>query len=162
MAGPTVPMRDYIDARINEVSASNDAIHSEVRSGLEVLATEVRGGRESVNIQLASVPKMWQLIVLIVGAAAGVLAILLGILAFGGDRFDGGVTLSASSIEQSAVAKRIAEENSEKLDALSESVNNQFEKANVQWDRLENILPALEALAEKTKATEQSAPQLDQ
>jgi hypothetical protein len=49
-------------------------------------------------------------------AASAVLAtvgLLLGIVAFGGDRFDGGVTLGLSAIEQKIGVTEIAKENAE-------------------------------------------------
>ncbi len=68
---PTLPIKDYIDAR-------DDAVESRINARLDQLPTT-----EAVRNNI------W-------GAAITVIGLLLGVAAFAGDRFDGG--LNASSI----------------------------------------------------------------
>jgi hypothetical protein len=161
----TVSLREYVDARIAEVTATNEAIHAGTQAGLRTLSAEVH----SLNERTAALPKMWQLIVTIVGATAAAISIVLAVLAFGGDRFDAGVSLSATSIEQATTANNLAAEAARKLGELDQKMdanwarwNEQRQVMDAQWRRVDQILPALEALANQAKQQSQQRPDIQQ
>jgi hypothetical protein len=104
-------MRDYVDARFRQVTADNNTHFAELRAGIEKLA----GAVQDCNQRIAAVPKLWQLVVTIVGAAAGTLTIMLGVTSFGGDRFDAGMGLNAANTETAIAARRTAEETDRRL-----------------------------------------------
>lgn len=64
-----VPLKDYVDAK-------DDAVESRLTAKLDGLATN-----DSIR------KNVW-------GAAAAILAVLIGLAAFGGDRFDAGLSLA--------------------------------------------------------------------
>lgn len=72
---PKVPLKDYVDAQ-------DGAIETRLMARIEKLATT-----ETVRNNI------W-------GAAIAIIATILAVLAFGGDRFDGGVNASAMMREQ--------------------------------------------------------------
>ncbi|HKR24115.1 MAG TPA: hypothetical protein VJS15_02560, partial [Allosphingosinicella sp.] len=76
---------------------------------------ELRAEIEKLSERIAGVPKLWQLVVTIVGAAAGTLTVMLGVISFGGDRFDAGMGLSAANTETAIAARRMAEETDRRL-----------------------------------------------
>lgn len=105
-----VTAKDYIDARSDAVRAQNDARFSEV-------LTEIR----SLSVKIDHVPTTRSMIVTTLSGIAGATALFLGILAFAGDRFDGGVS-------------------------LAEQQQQQIERDKAQDERLNSILDRLEAL----------------
>jgi hypothetical protein len=148
-------LREYVDARISEVNATNEAIHASTQAGLRILSTEVH----ALNDKTAALPKMWQLIVTIVTAAAAAVGIILAVIAFGGDRFDAGVSLSATSIENATTANNLAAENARRLGELDSKMDVNWAKwdeqrvlMEAQWKRVDKVLPALEALAVKAQS----------
>ena len=78
--GGTFPPMETVDAKIAAAEARTDTKFSDLRRDMDKLATtaDVTAGANSNR------NNVW-------GAALTVLAILLAILAFGGDRFDAGV-----------------------------------------------------------------------
>jgi hypothetical protein len=97
-------MRDYVDARIQQVTAEINTHFTQLRAEIEKLSERIAG-----------VPKLWQLVVTIVGAAAGTLTIMLGVISFGGNRFDAGMGLSAANTETAIAARRMSEETDRRL-----------------------------------------------
>lgn len=81
--------KDYIDARADAVRAENESRFSDVLS-------EIKGLKSLVE----SKPSTWQMVGAIFGAAATILGVLLAALAFGGDRFDGGLGMAEQRQEQ--------------------------------------------------------------
>lgn len=88
--GPTVEslMKDYIDAR-------DDAVESRLSAKLDKLPTK---------------GTVWGAVAAIIGAIFTALAITLGVIAFGGDRFDAGMSISpamaAAQQNQAAIDQR--------------------------------------------------------
>lgn len=91
---PVVPVKDYIDAR-------DDAIESRLNQKLDKLAT---------------VGTVW-------GAAGTVLGLLLAALAFGGDRFDGGVGAAGLLKEQSQKQAKTDEAQDAKLELMDQKLD---------------------------------------
>jgi hypothetical protein len=154
MARSPLTMRDYFDARIAQVTAETNTQFAELRADIEKLS----GAVESGNDKIASVPKMWQLIVTIVAAAAGTLVILLGVMSFSGDRFDAGMTMSTTSIENALSARTIAEENDRKLNEFTQQMNRNWEKMDTRLKRVDEMLPAIEALIKQANLPPDNLP----
>ena len=68
---PTVSMREYVDK-------ADEAVESRLGAKLDKLPTAGH---------------LWGIVAAVIGGVATVLTIFLGVLAFGGDRFDGGVNV---------------------------------------------------------------------
>jgi hypothetical protein len=99
----------YINAKVDAVRAQNDARFAEVLTRLEHL------------------PSTASLAWIIAGAVVTTVGLILGILAFGGDRFDGGVQVSSASVQQAIDAREIAEQNAEQVEALNGKLDTLLE-----------------------------------
>jgi hypothetical protein len=91
---PVVPVKDYIDAR-------DDAIESRLSSQLE---------------KLPSKGTVW-------GAVATGVGLMLAFLAFGGDRFDGGMSASPMLNEQAAQQAKVDESQDAKLELMDQKLD---------------------------------------
>lgn len=85
----------------NAVRAQNDARFAEVLSRLDRM------------------PSSGFMIGTAASTVLGIVGIILAILAFGGDRFSGGVQLSSVSVQQAEDAKRVAGENTKAIEEVS-------------------------------------------
>lgn len=104
-------VKSYIDAKTEATRAQNDARFANVLARLDNLASVSDIQDTKKDIQSAK----WN----VWGASLAVAGLVLAVLAFGGDRFDGGVQISSVMVEQAEEAKRLAAENTEKVDDLS-------------------------------------------
>lgn len=120
---PGIDIKDYVDARTDMVRAQNDARFAE-------LITEIR----TVGAKLDHVPSTWTMIGTIIAAAVGAVGLVLGILAFAGDRFDGGVAASD-------LVTKASELQAEKIAAFTEQ---QVLRDSLQDAKLDQILRAVE------------------
>lgn len=106
-----VTTKDYIDRSMDAVRAQNDVRFTEVLSKIDALGGKI----DAIKSDAITWKGVW-------GAAAAttvaVGGLLLGILAIGGDRFDGGMAASGviSSMTQEQQARDRAQD--EKLDAV--------------------------------------------
>lgn len=68
-----------------------------------------------------------QIVKVIIGTAAGgvfaVLGVMIGVLAYGGDRFDGGIQGASLTVQQSEEARALAKQNGEQIGRLTESIS---------------------------------------
>lgn len=95
--------KDYVDARIEAVKAQNDAHFAEVRSDIS-----------AISAKLDDKPGILSIIGIAVAGFLGVVSVL----AFGGDRFDGGVQMQ-STVSQIAVEnQKISQENAQNIAGL--------------------------------------------
>lgn len=95
---PVVPVKDYIDAR-------DDAVESRLAARMDKLAT-------SDNVR----NNIW-------GAAAVILGTLLTVLAFGGDRFDGGVSASSLLNDQAKTQAQTDQDQDTKLQLMDQKLD---------------------------------------
>ncbi|SET75753.1 hypothetical protein [Paracoccus homiensis] len=105
-----ISQKDYIDRSMETVRAQNDARFAEVLG-------EIRGiGQRLQHIESSqlSARQLWGAVLT---GAATVLGVMLAALAFGSDRFDGGVGMADQRLEQ---MQRDAEQDAiiKRLDAL--------------------------------------------
>jgi len=94
-----------------------DAVSAITRDELDakLSATESRieASLARMEANTSHLPSTGQLWLSAASAVVATVGLLLGIVAFGGDRFDGGVTLGLSAIEQKIGVTEIARENAE-------------------------------------------------
>lgn len=81
--------KEYVDLKTALTSAQNDARFSEVLS-------EIRSLRDLIEGK----PSTWQMVGAVFAGAATILGVILAALAYGGDRFDGGIGLADQRQEQ--------------------------------------------------------------
>lgn len=134
------PTREEMQAHLHAVSAQNDAKFAGVDAKFAEVLSEIRAMRTEFNAELNSVrsevravqtevhavresaPSRWT----IWGAAFTIIATLfaagLGVLSFGGDRFNSGIQFSGVAIERAMEAERQADENRRQIQALSGDV----------------------------------------
>jgi hypothetical protein len=98
---------DYVDAQDEKTRAQNDARFAEVRSGLNDVLAQLKILSDKVDDK----PSLkW-----IIGVAfVGFLGVV-SVLAFGGDRFDGGVQVQSALSERAIASARLAEENARQI-----------------------------------------------
>lgn len=102
----------YVDAKTEATRAQNDARFSEVINGISTLSTRIEG-----------LPSAKSQFVAIVTTGAAIFLGLIAVLAFAGDRFDGGMSASTDG----AVAREIISEQSKDIQKLidSQAIENQ-------------------------------------
>lgn len=84
------------------------------------LTAEVERATSSIQMELAKKPGTGAFIATVLAA----MAIVVGVLAFGGDRFDGGVQLTSISVQQAQEAKDLAAENAKQIQSLIDLINS--------------------------------------
>lgn len=102
----------YIDAKIDTVRAQNDARFA-----------EVVGKLGNIEHTLSGQPSVASLIGTSAITALTILGLIVALLAFGGDRFDGGVQVSSVVVQQAQDAKALAQKNQQKMGELSEKLD---------------------------------------
>ena len=90
---PEITTKDYIDRSMDTVRAQNDARFAEVLGEIKDIGQRLQ---HIENIQLTA-RQLWGAVLT---GAATVLGVMLAALAFGSDRFDGGVGLADQRLEQ--------------------------------------------------------------
>lgn len=129
-----VDMRDYVDARTAEVRAENTLAIGKVESRVDILTTHLDSQFNALSARITTKWTTW-------GAALTVLGVILAALAFGGDRFDGGVQLATGSLEQLTTVKTIAQENAEQIRVLSTSMSETNQQIESLITKIEATTP---------------------
>lgn len=114
-----------ISATLEEFSSDNKIFKKDVTSSLALMAAEIK-----------HLPTTWTMISAIGASSVAVITIVLGVIAFGGDRFDGGVQVTSVSTQQAIEAQQLARENSEQIKALA----TRSEKNDVQIEAIYKAL----------------------
>ncbi len=104
--GMNTTQKDYVDAKLGEVRAQNDARFAEILSRLERM------------------PSTWT----VIAAGVSVFLGIVGVLAFGGDRFDGGVQVTTAAVERAIEAQRLAKENAEQIRTLIQIIGDRVQE----------------------------------
>ena len=125
--------KDYIDAKADAVRAQNDARFAEVMSHLDAAAARV-------DAATAHIPTTATMIGTAAATGIAVVGLIIGILAFGGDRFDGGIGYSAVSIQQAVGAQRLAAENAVQLEKSEAKNEKRFRELGEKLDVLTDLL----------------------
>jgi hypothetical protein len=104
------PTREEMNKGLEAVGAKNDARFAEVTSGLNTVLAQISilsekiDGKPSLNM-------------LVGVAVVGFLAVV-AVLAFGGDRFDGGVQVQSTLSESQIESQRLSQENARQIDQI--------------------------------------------
>lgn len=89
--GMDTTQKDYVDARLDSVRAQNDARFAEVIAKLEKM------------------PSIGAMAAMIAGATVTIVGLIVGVLAFGGDRFDGGISAADIVVQSKENANQIGQ-----------------------------------------------------
>lgn len=66
-----------------------------------------------------------------------IVGVIIGVLAYGGDRFDGGVQGASLTVQQSEEATRLARQNAEQIRALGEAMQKRDNQIDALIDLME-------------------------
>ena len=98
----------------------------ELDAKLSATESRIEASLARMEANTSHLPSTGQLWLSAASAVVATVGLLLGIVAFGGDRFDGGVTLGLSAIEQKIGVTEIAKENAEQtrqIEMLSQQMH---------------------------------------
>jgi prefoldin subunit 5 len=126
-------MRDYVDARINEVNANIESAQTKIDADLTGMTTELK-----------RLPGTWTF----VSVVATGFVILLAVLALMGDRFDAGLGFSVTSTKQAEEAVKTAKDAKEATETLSKNIDIFSQEWVTRAERIDKLLPKLEALVQ--------------
>ena len=116
--------KDYVDISIEAVNSKSDAISAKIFADLDILKANTSTKSTVWGAALTGV--------------VAILGIVAGFLAYGGDRFDGGVQLTASSIQYAIDAQKTAAENSKQIQALAEAIQKRDTQIDAMFELLKN------------------------
>ncbi len=88
--------------------------------------TKMAALNASIDAKLArldSVPTFLQLVVVVGGAAVGAVTLVLAIVAYGGDRFDGGSQFGSFTVEQTLRTRQLSDENTRQIGEIGKRVD---------------------------------------
>ena len=105
---------ETVDAKIAAAEARTDTKFAELRGDIHLEFAEIKS-------ELAKRPSTAALIGIVATSAVSVIGIILGVIAFGGDRFDAGVGMAdirQSQIERDASQDKSVQQINDKLDQL--------------------------------------------
>ena len=107
-----------VELMITAADARTDAKLIELRAHVDTLkgdlTAEIASSGAGIQLELSKKPGTGAFIATVLGA----MAIVVGILAFGGDRFDGGVQVTCISVQQAQEARDLAIENANQIQKL--------------------------------------------
>jgi hypothetical protein len=106
--------------------ATQEWVRKMIDRSEERLENKIDQLKESIDKRLRrldSMPTFTQLLYVAAALFAFCLTSVLAILAFGGDRFDGGVAFTASTYHQSAEARRLSENNAKQIQEVSKNLD---------------------------------------
>ena len=107
-----------VEHMIATLEAKTEAKLTEVRSHADKqrleLVAQIAASSNEIKMELAKKPGTGTFVATVIGA----IAVVVGVLAFGGDRFDGGVQLTSVSVQQAQEARDLSVENARQLKAL--------------------------------------------
>ncbi len=134
--------REEIDAKLDRNQARLEATEARIDASLQsvlaqVSASEARlqGSLDVVAARLEGLPKTGALIAAAATTGVTVVGLIVGILSWGGDRFDGGVQVTSASVEQALEAKRVGDQNAEQLRLLTTAVESLATEIKAVSDR---------------------------
>lgn len=123
----------------SESKKMSDASDEKLDLNLRLIKAELEAGHariasveSRIETSLARMPTRWEFY----GLAVTIMGLVLGILAWGGDRFDGGVQLASTAAVQSAETQQITKENANQIKALVERANKNDAQLDALFERL--------------------------
>ena len=124
----------YVDSKTETTRAQNDAQFAKVMAEMETSRARNDAQFAKVMVKIDRVPTIeaqrkiyatqrnW-----FIGLAVAVLAALVGLFAFGGDRFESGMAATALIFERSDEARRTSEDNAKDIAEIKEGIENLLE-----------------------------------
>ncbi|SDA40376.1 hypothetical protein [Mesorhizobium qingshengii] len=111
-ADMTAVTREELDAKLDRSEARIETVETRINASLDRLSGEIH----SLRAEVGAKPGLLQLVSVGVASAVTIIGTILAVLAFGGDRFDGGVQVSSISVQQAQDAKQKSDETAKKVD----------------------------------------------
>lgn len=96
-----------LETKLVELRGHVDGLRVELGAQLNSVSSEIK-------IEIAKKPGTGAFIATVLAA----IAVVVGVLAFGGDRFDGGVQLTSVSVQQAQEARDLAKQNAEQIQTI--------------------------------------------
>lgn len=104
--------REEMDAKLQAAEARIEATEHRIDAALT-----------RMEARISHLPSTWAMIGTTFTASVAIVGLILGVLAFGGDRFDGGVQLASTSAETAARAVLTSEQNARQIESLTQRVD---------------------------------------
>lgn len=113
--GGTSGGMDIIDAKIAAAEARTDTKFAEVLGELKAMRSD-----------MSHMPSTWAMVGTMGGFAVVIVTVILAVMAYGGDRFDGGVAFGQGSAEAKVALDKVTSENAaqtKQIEQLSGQLN---------------------------------------
>tara|TARA_R110002074_G_scaffold263998_2_gene436035 strand:- start:121 stop:699 length:579 start_codon:yes stop_codon:yes gene_type:complete len=125
--------------RIGESSSMSEPADERLEMTLRLIKAELEAGRSrmeaidsQIETRLAKMPARWEFYAL----AAAILGIALGVLQFGGDRFDGGMQAASAISAQSIETQKLTNENASQIKSLLDRADKNDAQLDAIFNRL--------------------------
>lgn len=128
----TTPTREEIDAKLLATERRMEASEARIDAALERVVSQV----DAMRVEVKHLPSTWTLITSIATVVTASTGLIVGILAFGGDRFDAGVQVSTGFAESTIETRQIAKQNAEQIKALTERSQKNDAQLDAIFERL--------------------------
>lgn len=152
MASDNPVSREEIDAKIDAMTSRVEASEARVSTSLETLRgdlnvqlSKLSANIEHVNENQKRTATLGQVVATTVTTAVAIIGIMVAILAFGADRFSGGVSAASVGAQQAVDAKALSEENAKALSDLTRIASEQQLQLQKQAQQLDSVLERLPA-----------------
>lgn len=122
-----------MDARIESQGMKLDSAMARMDARIDTLGMKLDSAVAVMNAKLDHLPSTWVLVTTVFGAFVATIAAVIGILSFGGDRFDSGSQIATQIMETRSLSDENArqiKDVSERLDALPDKLLDAIEKRN--------------------------------
>lgn len=129
MADPT---REEIDAKLLATERHAEAVESRIDAALERVVSQVA----AMRVEIEHLPTTWTLVTSIATVVTAATGLIVGVLAFGGDRFDAGVQVSTGFAESTIETQQLAKQNAEQIKALTERSQKNDAQLDAIFERL--------------------------
>ncbi|MUZ73327.1 hypothetical protein GOZ90_11605 [Agrobacterium vitis] len=108
-----------MDAKLSQIGLDINRVVTDIAQTVTALKADIA----LANTHLETVPKLGGMIITAASSVISVVGIIIAVLAFGGDRFDGGVQLTSVSVEDAVETKNKATETAQKVEELHRSID---------------------------------------
>lgn len=139
MSGENRVTREEIDAKLDAMTSRVEASEARIASSLDLIHAELAHVAAGVKDK----PGLGALVITVASGIAVALGIVIGLLSFAGDRFDGGIAVSSATAQQAAQTQLQSEENASALDTLTKIAVSQQQQLQRQNEQLETLLSRL-------------------
>lgn len=127
------PSREEIDAKLSATEARIETAMARMDTRIDTLGVKLDSAMAVMNAKLDHLPSTWVLVTTVFGAFVATIAAVIGLLSYGGERFDSGSQIATQIMETRALtdanAKQIKDV-SDRLDALPDKILDAIEKRN--------------------------------